>query len=527
LQNDSAAFVGYTLFAPLQYNYTYLVDNKGRLVHSWHSSYRPGMSAYLLENGNLLRAADIGNTVFGGGGRVEEFDWDGNLVWAYDYSTDLHCQHHDIEPLPNGNVLMIAFEYKTRAEAIAAGRDPAKLGPSLWPDHVIEVNPATDSIVWEWHVWDHLIQDFDSTKATYGVVADHSELVDLNFLAPGEPVTRSDWNHTNSVYYNEQFDQVMLSVRSFSEAWVIDHSTTTEQARGHSGGRQGRGGDILYRWGNPETYRAGDSTDQKLFGQHDARWIEPGLPGAGHITVFNNGLERPGGKYSTVDEFIPACDSTGAYLRPSPGTPFRPAAQCWIYRATPPTSLYSPTMSGAQRLPDGHTLVCSSDDGTFLEVTRDSQVVWRYVNPVIEAGPLYQGETTGVLNVLFRATRYPPDYPGLTGRSLTPGYPIELYRTPPSGISESGGAPPDAGLDVSPSPFGRETTIRLSLPRTASAEVGIYSVDGRLIRALPVTGGQAIWNGADDAGNPVGRGVYYCRLRRAGSWVSKKLVKVD
>jgi hypothetical protein len=524
LQNDSAAFIGYTLFAPLMSNFTYLIDNKGRLVHSWRSSFRPGLSAYLLENGNLLRTANVGNMAFGGGGRVEEFDWGGNFIWAFNYSTDLYCQHHDIEPLPNGNVLMIAWEYKTRAEASAAGRDPAKLGPSLWPDHVIEVNPANDSIVWEWHVWDHLIQDFDPTKANYEVVADHPELVDINFVAPDEPVYGPDWNHVNAIYYNEQFDQVTLSVHGFSEVWVIDHSTTTEQARGHSGGRQGMGGDILYRWGNPQTYRAGDSTDQKFFGQHDARWIEPGLPGVGHITVFNNGLGRPGGEYSTVDEFIPACDSTGAYPRPLPGTRFGPDSQCWVYCATPPTSLYSSCMSGAQRLPDGHTLVCTSEDGTFREVTSDSQVVWRYVNPVIEAGPLYQGDSADGLNQVFRATRYEPDYPGLAGRNLTPGYPVERYRVPFPGVSESGSArAAAAGLQVSPNPFGRQTTIRLSLPRGASAELGIYDITGKLVYSSFGLGNSSFR--LDLRSMPAG--VYYCRLQGPGFSASRKLVKAE
>jgi hypothetical protein len=185
-------------------------------------------------------------------------------------------------------------------------------------------------------------------------------------------------------------------------------------------------------------------------------------------------------------------------------------------------------MSGAQRLPDGHTLVCTSEDGTFLEVTRDSQVVWRYVNPVLEPGPLYQGDSADGLNEVFRATRYEPGYPGLAGRDLTPAYPIERYRTPSSGVSESGTTRPDAaGLRASPNPFGRQTTIRLGLPRAASAELGIYSVDGRLIRTLSATGSQVVWNGADDAGNPVGRGVYYCRLQSSGFSVSKKLVKVN
>jgi hypothetical protein len=525
---DSSASNAYILFAPNSALYTDLVDNKGRLVHSWSSSYRPGLSCYLLEDGSLLRTAQVYAPAFpagGAGGRVEAFDWDGSLTWSYDYVTALHCQHHDIEPMPNGNVLMIAWEIKTRAEAVAAGRDPALIQQGeLWPDHVIEVDPATDSIVWEWHVWDHLVQDFDPAKDNYDVVAQHPELADVNFV-PHSGL--ADWTHTNSVDYNPDLDQIMLSVHNFGEAWVIDHSTATAEARGHTGGRRGMGGDILYRWGNPQTYRAGDSTDQRFFGQHDARWIEPGLPGAGHIMVFNNGFGRPDSNYSTVDEFIPACDSAGAYLRPLPGVPFGPAAAVWTYRADPPSSFFSGNMSGAHRLPSGNTFICCSQDGALLEVTPDARVVWRYINPV-ETGPLYQGDRTSMVTQLFRGTRFEPDYPGLAGRDLTPGYPIERYRTPSSGIRESGRTRnPTASLWAGPNPFGRQTTVHFSLPHATPAELGIFSVDGRLIRALPATGSQVVWNGDDDAGRPVDHGVYYCRLRGPCFVVSQKLVKAD
>jgi hypothetical protein len=533
LQYDSTPFPGYTLFAPLLYNRTYLVDNKGRCVHSWRASYRPGMSVYLLENGNLLRAAHVGNTVFrggGSGGRVEEFDWAGNVVWSFDYSTDLYCQHHDIELLPNGNVLLVAWELKTRAEAVAAGRNPNLLQHNaLWPAHIIEVERTTNSIVWEWHVWDHLIQDFDSTKANYGVVAEHPELVDINFLPPDQPYGPADWCHTNSVDYSEQYDQIVLSAREFGEVWVIDHSTTTEQARGHSGGRQDMGGDILYRWGNPRAYRAGDSTDQRFFGQHDAHWVQAGLQGAGHLLVFNNGTGRLAGPYSTVDELIPPCDSTGAYLRPAPGTPFGPAAQSWIYRADPPESFFSEVYSGAQRLANGNTLACLGRRGVFVEVTPDTHVVWRYGNPVVLTGPMYQADSPDNLNIMvFRATRYPPDYPGLAGRDLTPKYPIERYRTPSSGVREYGiHRAAGSGISANPNPCGATARIRFNLPRAAAAELGIYSMDGRLIRALPATGEEVIWDGADNAGNPVGRGVYCCRLQGPGFSTSSKLVKTE
>jgi len=271
--NEEGSYNGYTLFAPLQYRTTYLIDNAGRLVQSWDSAYTPGNSVYLLENGNLLRTATLPrgpNSKFGAGGaggRVEEFTWDGTLVWEFEYSSDQHLQHHDIERLPNGNVLMIAWAHKTAAEAVAAGRDPDLLADGeLWPDHIIEVEPtgaAGGNIVWEWHVWDHLIQDFDPTKDNYGVVADHPELIDLNF--DGASRGQADWNHINSVDYNAQFDQILLSVPRFSEVWVIDHSTTTEEAAGHSGGNSGKGGDILYRWGNPQAYRVGDAGSEALF----------------------------------------------------------------------------------------------------------------------------------------------------------------------------------------------------------------------------------------------------------------------
>ena len=429
---------------------------------------------------------------------------------------------------------MIAWELKTRDEAIAAGRDTTKLtAGKLWPDHIIEVDPATDSIVWEWHIWDHLVQDYDATKDNYGVVGDHPELIDLNFedRASGNA---ADWIHANALDYYAQYDQIMLSAREFDEVWIIDHGTTTEEAAGHSGGRQGMGGDLLYRWGNPRTYRAGDSADQQLHHQHNPQWIKPGLPGAGNILVFDNGDSRPDSLYSAVQEFTPPVDPTGRYPMPAPGEPYGPAGPSWQYKATPPTSFYSPTVGSAQRLPNGNTMICEGTKGRFFEVAPDTQTVWTYINPVIDTLSLYQGDTVprigpyDLKNVVHRSFRYAPDYVGLQGHDLTPGYPVELYETRQYvGVKQ---APPagsvPVGLTIGPNPFGRLVRISFNLPRAASAELGIYAVDGRLVRTLPATSG-AVWNGADDTGKPLGRGVYYCRLWGAGFSVSEKLVQVD
>jgi formylglycine-generating enzyme required for sulfatase activity len=439
-QNSEGAFDGYTLFAPKHNTTTYLIDNAGSVVNKWTEGlYEPGQSTYLLESGNLLRAAMTKgplSTGGGEGGRIEEYDWNGNLVWEFDYSTDQHMSHHDMRPMPNGNILIIAVEKKTYAEVLAAGFNPALLDNEIvthsymLPDYVIEVQPTRPvggTVVWEWHVWDHLIQDYSSAKANYGTVAAHPERINANGTGQNIP---QFWNHMNSIAYNPQLDQIMLSVRGNSEIWIIDHQITTAQAAGHTGGRYNKGGDLLYRWGNPQQYRAGTASDQKLYQQHDAEWVEPGYPGAGNITVFNNGLGR---NYSTVDEFTPPVDENGNYSL-TIGSAFGPTDFTWSYQANPPSSLYSGAISGAQRLPNGNTLIDDGVHGTFIEVTPGKQTVWKYINPVVLNGPLTQGEAIPPdpvregeqMNAVFRTYRYAPDYPGLAGRDLTPGDPIEL-----------------------------------------------------------------------------------------------------
>ncbi len=461
--NDEKAFEGYTLFAPNFSKITYLIDMEGKVVHTWESDYWPGQSAYLLENGNLLRTAHLSDAGGGpSGGGIQEIAWDGTFVWDFQYSNLSELRfaklaaantivmsnvlervddywggdngtlpHHDIEALPNGNVLILAWEFRTKAEAIAAGRNPGLIGEGeLWPEQIIEIKPSgptSGEVVWEWHLWDHLIQDYDLDKANYGLVADHPELIDINFAAGG----KADWIHANAIDYNPELDQIIINSHSFNEFWVIDHSTTAAESADHSGGKSGMGGDILYRWGNPQSYRAGTASDQMLFKQHDAQWVEPDLPGARNILIFNNGNHRPEGSYSSVDEIVPPVGANGHYIL-NPGSAYRPEEMTWSYRAENPADFYADKISGAQRLPNGNTLICSGTNGTFFEVTAAGEIVWKYVNPVARTGPLAQGEVIpgdqqGFANAVFRAYRYALDYPGLVGKDLSSGKPIEQY----------------------------------------------------------------------------------------------------
>jgi hypothetical protein len=376
-QNDKVPLSiidGQILYSPMWSTTTYLRESSGTLDHIWTSSFFPGVMTRWIGNGKILRTirVGVGPGTGGAGGGVQIVDWDGTIVWDFRYNTNGVLSHHDVRALPNGNILLIAWETKTPQEAIAAGRNPDYISSQgFFPDHILEVQPTgptSGTIVWEWHVWDHLIQNFDSLKQNYGVVADHPELVNVNYAASSQ----SDWMHTNSIDYNEEFDQILLSVHNFNEIWVIDHSTTTQQAAGHTGGRSGKGGDLLYRWGNPAAYNRGTASDQKLFLQHDANWIDPGCPGEGHILIFNNGVGR---FYSTVDEIVTPVDSNGDYYL-APVSAYGPTVQIWTYNPQP--SFYASIISGAQRLPNGNTLVCNGETGELFEVTPTGSKVWQY-----------------------------------------------------------------------------------------------------------------------------------------------------
>ncbi len=519
------AFVGYTLFESFRYPETYLINNQGLLVHSWQSQYDPGLMAYILENGHLLRGAKLpsgGSPFFGrGSGMAQEFDWDGNLLWEFTYSNSTVRHHHDLAPLPNGNVLMIAWEYKSSAEAVAAGRDPGSLWDGeLWPDHIIEVQPdgaTSGTIVWEWHVWDHLIQDFDPTKANFGIVADHPERIDLNYH---QNHGYADWLHMNAVDYNADLDQIVMSVPRFNEFWIIDHSTTTEEAAGSTGGIRGMGGDILYRWGNPQAYGRGTNLDMKFFFQHDSQWIKDGQPGAGNILVFNNGNGRPEGAYSSVEEIETTIDANGDYPVPPPWTPHGPGAAEWIYIADPPESLFSHIIAGAQRQPNGNTLICEGTSGNFLEVDDQEQLVWQYINPVDDDGPMTQGDPP-IDNFAFRVHRYAPDFAGFTGRDLTPGAPIELYSTGIVAVVVP------AGLSLQqnhPNPFGPTTTIGFALTATAPVTLEVYDIAGRrvatLVEGLRTAGDHSVvWSARG-----VPSGVYHYALRVGSETTTRKMI---
>ena len=348
---------------------------------------------------------------------------------------------------------------------MAAGRNP-KLIPKagLWPDKIIEIEPIDEThgkIVWEWHIWDHLIQDYDNKKANYGNPTDHPELMDINtgdtlpaqiskdsmaILKKQGRAWRnetpenmgSDIYHVNAIKYNAELDQIAFSSPHLSEVFIIDHSTTTKEAAGHKGGRWGKGGDFLYRWGNPQNYRRGDSTTRELYGQHDIRWIEKGKPGEGHLMVFNNDIHyRDSMNYSMIYEFVPPTDEKGNYVIEK-GKPYGPEKPVWSYMAPDTISFWSSFISGAQRMNNGNTFINEGAKGRFFEVTKDGKIVWEYLDPYRGDIRRPNGDPMPAMPMTFiefRGTFIPANHPALANRKLEPLNPqpkVYVMAAPPA-----------------------------------------------------------------------------------------------
>lgn len=480
---------GYNLIYPHRQPNVYLLDNCGEIVHTWtdEPEFVPGNTAHLLEDSRLVKTKRLQNAPVndpiwaGGGGAIVEIrSWDDELLWSFEQNDSLRRLHHAVEPMPNGNILMISWEQKSGEAAIAAGRDPDLLSQDrIWPDYLLEVDPTTDSVVWEWHAWDHLIQDYDPAEANYGDPAEHPELIDINYdTNNGHP----DWMHVNAVDYNPELDQVMISVPTFSEVWVIDHSTTTEEAAGHTGGNSGKGGDLLYRWGNPSTYRQGSAEDQQLFYPHDLHWVkQPGYEGT--IAAYNN---RVSVLYSTAVFFTPEYVDS-AYQYPLQEGRWGPLEADRVVFHPDTFPMNSPILSSVQVLPNDNLLICSGRIGYSVELTPDNEVVWEYITPLQGGSPVPQGTNLGINeNLTFKMERYLPSYPAFEEKDLEPkGFiestPNEDFCEQITSVAEVGRPP--SRVKVFPNPL-RDGTLQVEiLDLNERAQVEVFNAFGQRIAA--------------------------------------------
>jgi hypothetical protein len=359
--SGSTPYVGFNFYGVDSDNKCYLKDMNNTTIKTWTSTYTLVSHAYLLRDSSVLFPCkdnkDYGNGTWGGSivggmpggmialpsGRFQIIKWDGTIAWDFPYHGAKFMPHHDCYPHYFSNdpkEIPHIFAVVATLEA-----------DSTIAEKIVEFKPTgktTADIVWEWKAYDHM--------TTNG--AGKPELLDINKggcnMIGGDNCTGGkgkEWLHANHVRYNPMLDQVLVNFRYLGEFVIIDHSTTTAQAATNSGGKYGKGGGILYRWGNPSSY--GVSGTQYLNENHGTGWIPnylPGtrkpLPGAGHILAISNSDKKG---YEIV---LP---NTNGVFSWTAGKAFEPASPLW----TLAISAMGGNEGSMQRLPNGNTLVCN------------------------------------------------------------------------------------------------------------------------------------------------------------------------
>lgn len=424
--DPALAVDGYTLIYPHNQPHAHLIDACGEVVHIWtnDSLRRPGNSAYLTPFGDLIwshRPANFQNDPIwagGGGAVIEGRTWDNTVQWNYTLNDSTGRLHHDFALTNVGTVLAIAWERIDSLDAIEAGRNPVILeGGELWGERIIELQPNSNGgadVVWEWRAWDHLVQDFDSTKAHFGEPALEPNRIDVNFGSPSSAAP--DWLHMNSIDFNAELNHILVSVPTFDELWIIDKGAPEAG--------------LIWRWGNPEAYGRGAPSDQQLHYQHAAHWLDApyhmNSPDFGKIAVFNNRNPGATGPYSSAHLIAPAwlaTDTAMAYAMTGndEAATFAPVNFDWTWTAPTPTDFFSSGLSNFERLPGGNNLILSGRTGEIFEFTATGDTAWQYRVPLQAGAAVAQGTELGINdNLLFRATRYPAQFPAFNGVDLTP-----------------------------------------------------------------------------------------------------------
>ena len=382
---------GMVLFTPYNsqdsINVTYLTDHHFNEINTWEHEQNlvPASMPYLNQDSTIWYPCKSTNPtmVSGGvGGLIQKLDWNNNIIWEFSMSNDSLQHHHDIEPMPNGNILIIAWSRKNLHDAQSMGRELIETPlQQMWSESIFEIKPiGSDSaeIVWEWHLWDHLVQDINPNLSNYGVVSEHPELLNINLGQVGFGMSsfgsdNADWIHFNSIDYNPYLDQIVLSSRMMNEIYIIDHSTTTQEAASHSGGNSGKGGDFLYRWGNPQNYDRGTDADRILGSQHSVNWIDTDYPGEGNLIIFNN-LQF--GNNSAIIEISTPNDFDGNYNLNNL-EPYGPESWDWMFYE-PSTVMPQIIQSGAHRLENGNTFITTFNNAKMIEVNMDGDIVLEY-----------------------------------------------------------------------------------------------------------------------------------------------------
>lgn len=346
---------------------SYLINKEGFKLWEWNFEINSGNDLEILPNGDIIGLFKTTNPFidFGGyGGTAKIIDKNGIVLWQYSVNSNDFIAHHDVEMLPNGNVLIMVWERIINEIAVSNGVD---VSTDIFTEKIIEINPLNNELVWEWRSWDHIIQDKFETLPNYGDLNLFPGRIDINYSVDNPPGGNffggGDIMHANGLDYDPINDIIFLSVNYYDEIWVIDHSTTMIEAQNNFGGNYNKGGELIYRFGNPTTY---NSLGNKLFDKnHFPNLLEDGVNGEGNVLVYVNGNSS---EQSIVYELkLPSQLNLISNFNNEPNVE-------WSYTND---DLYASKLSGAIRLSNGNTLITESDYGLW-EITPDGNIAWKY-----------------------------------------------------------------------------------------------------------------------------------------------------
>ncbi len=413
IYDPALAWNGYTVLSPLGTQAAIVIDMNGNIVKRWDGFVNSaGGPARVLPGGVVIGAAGA-NPPRQESLELVQRDFEGNVLWRFDRNEQITTrdgkmiwasrQHHDwqLEDFPAGYYSPEAtprIEGSNMLVLTHTNRVQPKVAPgvTLEDDRIIEIS-RDGKIVWEWVASDH-IDEFLFDKSAREVIAS----------TPGFNAARGafDWLHINSATYvgpNHWYEEgdrrftpnnVIISSRQASIVAIV-----------------ARDGSIVWQIGPDFSASPELRAIRQIIGQHHAHLIPKGLPGAGNLMVFDNGGASGYGSPTSI-----ALNGQGIYVRPTSRVlEIDPVTLklVWSYTAS---TFFATNISGAQRLPNGNTLVTEGPGGRLFEVTREGKIVWEYISP------LFTGAQPS--NSVYRAYRVPYDWiPQLarpTERPVTP-----------------------------------------------------------------------------------------------------------
>jgi hypothetical protein len=324
---------GINIYTPRNLSTAYLIDMSGNVLHEWSANF---FDDDIWVHVELCENGDL--LTFVTDRLFVKLGWDSGIKWKRDL-----CAHHDIAVAENGDIHVL-----TRSTEIVTFHG---LPAPIYDNYIVILSSEGE--------YKNQASLFELLKETFSI-GDAANIytwfmrpANLKEIIQSEKCRGpSDLIHANTIeIIGRDIDDVfkkgniLFCARTLDMVGVIDAEKKA----------------LLWTWGPGE-----------LEHPHHPTLLE-----SGNILIFDNGVRR---RYSRVVELDP---QTGRIV--------------WEYAAEPKEGFFSQRAGASQRLPNGNTLITSSDEGRVFEVTHDGQIVWEFYSPEMRAD---KGERSAIYRMM-------------------------------------------------------------------------------------------------------------------------------